>query len=111
MYKDELIYTDFYMAHFELENTAKDVMYYDVWLTSDMETLLPEEGRYKGREVLGGNSYKTIQVPIVNIKPDNLEKFYVCMQEKAENGTLAIVGRTCAKLRLYWPLAELRKLP
>lgn len=110
MYKDELVYTDLYMARFELENTGRDVMYYDVWVTKDVDTLLPEEGLYKGNEVLGGESYKQITVPVMDIKPNKLEKVYVCVQEKSGDGKLAVVGRTCAKLRLYWPLQELRTL-
>lgn len=110
MYKDELVYTDFYTAVFELENTSETVMYYDVWLTNDVESLLPKERLYKGKEVLGGSSYKTIRVPVMEIKPDNLEKFYVCVQERAKKEKLAVVGRACAKLRLYWPLRELQTL-
>lgn len=110
MVKDDLVYTDFYMARFTLENTSDDVMYYDVWLTDNVETLLPGEGLYKGEEVLGGNSYKTMEVPVMGIIPDKLEKFYVCVQERVGDGKLAVVGRTCAKLRLYWPLVELQQL-
>lgn len=113
MYKQELVYRDLYKAVFQLENTSPRVVYYDVWVTLEPSLPPPKDwmyGLFKGEEVLGGNSYKQMTVPVFNIKPDKLETYFVCVQERPEKEKLSVVGKACAKLELYWPLAELRKL-
>lgn len=102
-----MVYQDFYQVPLKLENTNKDVTSYDVTLHK-----ASWDGKiiYKAEEVLGGEGYKTIKVPISNIKPNKLTKLYVCVQEKGKEGQWGVVGRVCAKVRLYWPLAELKQL-
>lgn len=104
---DRMVYQDFYQVPLKLENTNKDVTYYDVTLHK-----AGWNGKilYKSEEVLGGEGYKTIKVPISKIKPDKMNKFYVCAQERGKEGQWGVVGRVCAKVRLYWPLAELKLL-
>lgn len=110
MIKDELVYSDLYLATHKLSNTSQNLMYYDVWVTKGEKSYDSGDAIYKSSEVLGGNSYKSITVPIMDVAPDKLGVYYLCVQEKPEKGKLLVVGRVCAKLRLYWPLAELRKL-
>lgn len=106
---DSLVYQDLHIARFLLENTSDTVMYYDVWV-STQEDLSPTNGLYLGEEVLGGGDYRAVTVPIDYIEADKLGVYYVCVQERAESKGIGAVGRACAKLRLYWPRAELRKL-
>lgn len=106
---DELVYTDFYLAHFSLFNTSHDVVTYDVWVSSN-DRLKPEEGLYKGEEVLGGEGNKVITVPIYEIPADTLEVYYVCVQERPLKSQLSVVGKVCAKVRVYWPRSELQTL-
>lgn len=113
MYRDELVYRDLYRANFQLENESDNVMYYAVWTTKDPYADPPKDwmyGMYNGEEVLGANSYKMISVPIFNIKADQLETYFVCVQEKPQNAKIVVAGKACAKLRLYWPLSQLQKL-
>lgn len=111
MYFNELAYSDFYMAIMKIENNSEDVRYYDAWVTKDPYSSVPrEDSQYAWSEVLGGNEYKTISVPILDINPDQLEVRYVCVQERPNYGKLEVVGRACSKLRLYWPRSELLKL-
>lgn len=107
---EELVFTDFYVANFRLENTTSGLMYYDVWMTPDTDHIEPEDGYYALGTVLGGKDFKSIRVPVTGIEKDKLKELYVCVQEKPSNAELSVVGRTCAKLRLYWPASELRKL-
>lgn len=110
MYKDELVYNSFYTAVFRLDNTSTGVMYYDVWVGADVNKLEPEDGLYVMGTVLGGKDYKNIFVPMPWIEENKLEVYYVCIQEKPLLEGFSAVGRVCAKLRLYWPLAELQTL-
>ncbi|CAL9960520.1 hypothetical protein VPHK250G1_0053 [Vibrio phage K250 g1] len=106
---DSLVYQDLHIARFLLENTSRNVTYYDVWI-STREDLSPNKGMYRGEEVLGGDDYRPITVPIDHIEADKLGVYYVCVQERQESNGIGAVGRVCAKLRLYWPRAELHKL-
>lgn len=105
---DELVYQDMYMAKFRLDNTDVDLRYYDVYIRKNS----PEgEIVYSSEDVLGGENYKSLNAPIYNIKPDTLQKFYVCVTEKPKEGEeWGVVGRVCAKVRLYWPQSQLQKL-
>ncbi|AUG85330.1 hypothetical protein FDJ20_gp172 [Vibrio phage Thalassa] len=108
MYKDDLVYQDLYMAKFKLENNGADLQEYDVSLHKES----PEgEILYTSEDVLGGDGYKSLSVPIYDIKPDKLQKYYICVTEKPkENQKWGVVGRACAKVRLYWPQSQLRQL-
>lgn len=110
MRQDEISYKSNVYAYFQLENTSNNVMFFDIWISTNPDTLEPAMDLYKGEEVLGGNSYKQISVPIKDIKPNKLEVFYVCVQEKPSGSEIVIAGRVCAKLRYYWPQAELQLL-
>lgn len=110
MIKDELAYSDLYLTTHKLSNTSNKLMYYDIRVTKGEKSYDDGDAIYQGSEVLGGDSYKSITVPIMDIAPDKLGVYYLCVQERPEKGKLLVVGRACAKLRLYWPLAELRKL-
>lgn len=111
MKQDEILYKGNGYANFQLENTSNNVMFYDVWVSRDPSSLEPAVGLYKGEEVLGGDSYRQISVPIWGVKPNQLEVYYVCVQERPSGSEIAVVGRVCAKLRYYWPQAELQQLP
>lgn len=108
MYSDELVYQDLYIAKFRLDNTDTGIMYYDVEIHKNS----PEgEVVYKTDDVLGGEGYKSLKAPIYNIKPNELEKYYVCVTEKPKEGQKwGVVGRVCAKVRLYWPRSQLQQL-
>lgn len=108
MYKDELVYRDLYMAKFKLENNSTEIQYYDVYVAKNS----PEgEKIYEYEDVLGGEGYKSLNVPIHSVKPDELQKYYVCVTEKPKEGQKwGVVGRACAKVRLYWPQSQLRRL-
>lgn len=107
---DKLVYNNLYIANFELRNTDEKFRTYDVWISRDLNTLEKEKSAYSQKEVLGGKSYKKLSVPIYQIKPDELEVYYICVQERPLNKGIGVVGRVCAKLRLYWPQSELLKL-
>lgn len=106
MHYDKLVYTNYHTASFKVENTLKESVEYDITVTREG---LEGERVYRGRLELGGSEYRTIGVPIMDIEPDKLSMFYVCVQEKPGSEKWTVVGRTCAKLRLYWPLLELRQ--
>lgn len=113
MRQDEVILSSSYKASFNVRNTANSVIYYDYWLTKNPENSRPKETSefYTGGElVLAGYADKTISVRIFNIKPDKLQVYYLCVQERPTQGTIAVVAKVCGKLRLYWPQSELRKL-
>ncbi|AFB83935.1 hypothetical protein F404_gp078 [Vibrio phage pVp-1] len=108
MYFDELVYQDMYIAKFRLDNTDVDLRYFDVTVHEDS---LDGNVVYSNTEVLGGESYKSLRAPIYNLKPDKLQKFYVCVTEKPKEGQKwGVVGRACAKVRLYWPQSQLQQL-
>lgn len=108
MYIDDLVYQDMYIAKFRLDNTDVDLRYYDASIHKDS---LDGEVVYKSDDVLGGEGYKSLRVPVYNLEPDKLQKFYVCVTEKPKEGQKwGVVGRACAKVRLYWPQLQLRQL-
>lgn len=108
MYKDDLVYQDMYIANFKLENTDVDFRSFIV----NVREKSPEGKILSTQEnVLGGEGYKTIKVPIYGLKANELHKYYVCVTEKPKGGERwGVVGRVCAKVRLYWPLSELQRL-
>lgn len=103
---DELTYSNFYLSKYTLRNTYDTVMYYDVSVYKDK---LDSRIIYSNEEVLGSNDYKTIEVPILNIDKDNLEKYYICVTEIPEEKEMNIAGRVCSRLRLYYPYAQLHQ--
>jgi hypothetical protein len=108
MRKDELVYQDFYQANYTLKNRKNEFMSYNVWVSREPKNYTPSSILYKGEHVLGAESSKVVRVPISKIKPDVLEIYYICIQEKPKDNQFAVVARACAKLRLYWPLRELQ---
>lgn len=108
MYKDDLVYQDMYIANLKLENTDVDLRKFTIKVRSDS----PEGKIISTQEdILGGEGYKTIKVPIYNIKANKLHKYYICVTEQPKEGDAwGVVGRVCAKVRLYWPLSELQHL-
>lgn len=108
MYVDDLVYQDMYIAKFKLENTDSEVTYFK---TSLFENSIEGKLLYESSEVLGGDSYKTVKIPIYEIAPNKLQKYYACITEEPKGGEgWGVVGRACAKLRLYWPQEQLKQM-
>lgn len=107
---DSIVYGSSHITNLSITNTNVNVAFYDVWVSKNVETLEPEGGLYQGETVIGSDVTISFSVPIFNIKPDDLEVYYVCVQERPDKSEMSVVGRVCAKLRLYWPASELRTL-
>lgn len=107
---DEIVFSHFYKATFTVRNTSNHVVSIDYWVTTEPEKAKPKDvNGYSlvGEVSLAGYEHKIIFARISNIKPDKLQVYYLCAQEKPSNQNIAVVGKACAKLRLYWPQSEL----
>jgi len=107
MYSDNMVYSDFEEAIFKVSNESDATAFYDIWVTNGKNR---DKKIYESEMVVAQNNYSMFTVPI-RIKPDQLEVFFVCVQERPSKASMqsGVIARICAKLRFYWPRSVLRK--
>ena len=107
MYSDNMVYSDFEEAIFKVSNESDATAFYDIWVTNGESR---HRKIYESEMVVAQNNYSMFTVPI-RIKPDQLEVFFVCVQERPSKASMqsGVIARICAKLRFYWPRSLLRK--
>lgn len=98
MLYDDIATHDHFNAVFSVYNGAVNYQEY----TYQVDLYEIEDNVSSGEFGVAGESAHTLQIPIVDIKPDELTVYRVCVQEKP-NLKSQVSLRMCARLRLYWP--------
>lgn len=107
MLSDQVTTKSSKQAIYKIVNNYSQVMEYEIWLDRGKGT----DKLYLSKFLVGGSQSELVTVPIWNITADKMEVFRVCIKEKSvSTRKVGILARVCARLRLYWPAAQLQVL-
>lgn len=109
MLLDEIVGYSHAIPVFSVTNHQQEPQSYDV----TVDHIGGNDGIYSSSIFVAGGAKHSMQIPIVEIPPDQLMVYRVCVKEsegsKVQKSGHAVSLRACARLRVYWPRSILAR--